>query len=50
MSVERVGVSFEPKLLSKFDTLIKKKGYSNRSEAIRDLIRKEILDSEIKEE
>lgn len=50
MSVERVGVSFEPKLLSKFDTLIKKKGYSNRSEAIRDLIRKEILESEIKEE
>lgn len=50
MSVERVGVSFEPKLLSKFDTLIKKKGYSNRSEAIRDLIRKEILDSEINEE
>jgi CopG family transcriptional regulator, nickel-responsive regulator len=50
MSVERIGVSFEPKLLSKFDTLIKKKGYSNRSEAIRDLVRKDILDSEIKEE
>ncbi len=50
MSVERVGVSFEPKLLNKFDVLIKKKGYSNRSEAIRDLIRKEILESEIKEE
>lgn len=25
MSVERVGVSFEPKLLNKFDILIKKK-------------------------
>ncbi len=50
MSVERIGVSFEPKLLNKFDILIKKKGYSNRSEAIRDLIRKEILESEIKEE
>ena len=50
MSVERVGVSFEPKLLNKFDKLIKKKGYSNRSEAVRDLIRKEILESEIKEE
>lgn len=50
MSVERVGVSFEPRLLSKFDSLLKKRGYTNRSEAIRDLIRKEIIESEIKEE
>ncbi len=50
MSVERVGVSFEPKLLIKFDTLIKKRGYTNRSEAIRDLVRKEIIESDIKEE
>jgi len=50
MSVERVGVSFEPKLLNKFDKLIKKKGYTNRSEAIRDLVRKEIIESGIKEE
>jgi CopG family nickel-responsive transcriptional regulator len=50
MTVERVGVSFEPRLLSKFDTLLKKRGYTNRSEAIRDLIRKEIIESEIKEE
>jgi len=50
MPVERVGVSFEPRLLRKFDTLLKKKGYTNRSEAIRDLIRKEIIESEIKAE
>jgi CopG family nickel-responsive transcriptional regulator len=50
MPVERVGVSFEPRLLSKFDTLLKKRGYTNRSEAIRDLIRKEIIESEMKEE
>lgn len=50
MSIERVGVSFEPKLLSKFDILIKKRGYTNRSEAIRDLVRKEIIESDIKEE
>lgn len=50
MSIERVGVSFEPKLLNKFDILIKKKGYTNRSEAIRDLVRKEIIESDIKEE
>ncbi len=50
MSVERVGVSFEPRLLNKFDMLLKKRGYTNRSEAIRDLIRKEIIESEIKDE
>jgi len=50
MSIERVGVSFEPKLLNKFDILIKKRGYTNRSEAIRDLVRKEIIESDIKEE
>lgn len=50
MSVERVGVSFEPVLLNKFDILIKKRGYTNRSEAIRDLIRKEIIESGIKED
>jgi CopG family nickel-responsive transcriptional regulator len=48
--VTRVGVSFEPGLLEKFDRLIAKKGYTNRSEAIRDLIRKSILDSEVKQE
>jgi CopG family nickel-responsive transcriptional regulator len=50
MPVERVGVSFEPELLTKFDALIKKMGYTNRSEAIRDLIRKEIVESAVKEE
>jgi CopG family transcriptional regulator, nickel-responsive regulator len=50
MPVERVGVSFEPDLLKKFDVMIKKRGYTNRSEAIRDLIRKEIIETAIKEE
>jgi CopG family nickel-responsive transcriptional regulator len=50
MTVDRVGVSFEPKLLNKFDMLLKKRGYTNRSEAIRDLIRKEIIEAGIKEE
>jgi CopG family nickel-responsive transcriptional regulator len=50
MSVERVGVSFEPELLQKFDSLIKKMGYTNRSEAIRDLVRKEIIESAVKQE
>lgn len=46
-TVTRVGVSFESELLDKFDTLIHKKGYTNRSEAIRDLVRKSLIESEI---
>jgi CopG family transcriptional regulator, nickel-responsive regulator len=37
--VTRTGISFEPKLLKLFDKFIKEKGYSNRSEAINDIIR-----------
>ena len=35
----RFGVSVEEDLLQKFDLLLSQEGYSNRSEAIRDLIR-----------
>jgi CopG family nickel-responsive transcriptional regulator len=41
--IKRFGVSIEPDLLNKFDKAIKKKGYTNRSEAIRDIIRKDII-------
>ena len=40
--VERIGVSLDKKLLSKFDDLIDKQGYQSRSEAIRDLIRQQL--------
>jgi CopG family nickel-responsive transcriptional regulator len=50
MTVERVGVSLERDLLAKFDDLIRVKGYTNRSEAIRDLVRKSIIESEIQTE
>ncbi len=49
MTVERVGVSFDPELLKRFDSMIGSKGYKSRSEAIRDLVRKAILESEVKE-
>ena len=39
----RFGVSIEPNLLNKFDRIIKKEGYTNRSEAIRDLIRRNLI-------
>ena len=48
MSVERIGVSFEPELLREFDSLIRAKGYMNRSEAIRDLVRKALIEAKIK--
>ena len=41
--ITRFGVSIEPDLLKKFDKIIKKEGYTNRSEAIRDLIRKNLI-------
>jgi len=37
--VIRTGISFEPRLLKLFDKFIKEKGYTNRSEAINDIIR-----------
>ena len=42
-NVIRFGVSIEPDLLKQFDSFIHKKGYINRSEAVRDLIRKSII-------
>lgn len=39
----RFGVSLEKELIDKFDRLIKEINYTNRSEAIRDLIRQELV-------
>jgi CopG family nickel-responsive transcriptional regulator len=44
--LERIGVSLEDDLLSQFDKLIADKGYVNRSEAIRDLIRDALVQRE----
>ena len=41
--VTRFGVSLEKDLLKRFDRLIGRKGYANRSEAIRDLIRDSLV-------
>lgn len=42
----RFGVSIDEKLLTRFDALIGEKGYVNRSEAIRDLIRDMLVTEE----
>ncbi len=39
----RFGVSLEDDLLNKFDRHIKERKYTNRSEAVRDLIREELV-------
>jgi CopG family nickel-responsive transcriptional regulator len=39
----RFGVSLEKKLIDAFDSHIRKQNYQNRSEAIRDLIRNELV-------
>ena len=44
--VERIGISLEVELLKQFDRLIADKGYVNRSEAIRDLIRDSLVQRE----
>jgi CopG family nickel-responsive transcriptional regulator len=42
----RFGVSLEKSLLDRFDLLIRGKQYTNRSEALRDLIRRELVQRE----
>ena len=49
-NIIRFGVSLEEDLLDNFDRLIKKRKYTNRSEAIRDLIRQELLKKDLEED
>jgi len=45
-SLIRFGVSISQGLLARFDTLLHAKGYDNRSEAIRDLVRRYLVEHE----
>lgn len=49
MKITRFGVSVPDELLEKFDRIIEEKGYVNRSEAIRDLMRDFIVRHEWEE-
>jgi CopG family nickel-responsive transcriptional regulator len=40
----RIGVAIDADLLEKFDKMILRRGYTNRSEAFRDLIREELIE------
>ena len=45
-NISRFGVSIDTQLSKKFDELIKRKGYSTRSEAIRDMIRDTLVEEQ----
>jgi CopG family nickel-responsive transcriptional regulator len=42
--LSRIGVAIDSGLLDKFDRLIAQRGYTNRSEAFRDMIRDELVE------
>jgi CopG family transcriptional regulator, nickel-responsive regulator len=44
-AVTRFGVSMDARLLERFDSLIARQGYTNRSEAIRDLVRDRLVEA-----
>jgi len=46
----RFGVSIDSTLIGKFDALIRRKGYTSRSEALRDMIRDGLVEQEWKTE
>jgi CopG family nickel-responsive transcriptional regulator len=48
-ALRRFGVSIERDLLRQFDGLIEKKGYANRSDALRALIRSHLLETRLQE-
>lgn len=45
-NLARIGVAIDAELLEKFDQHIAQRGYTNRSEAFRDLIRDELVERE----
>lgn len=49
-TITRFGISMDSKLLERFDRLIDEHGYSNRSEAFRDLVRDRLVKEEWEED
>lgn len=45
-NLSRFGVAMPTDLVTKFDNYLTEKGYSNRSEALRDLVRRAVLEGE----
>ncbi len=47
MAVERIGVSLEGHLLRDLDTMVHEKGFASRSEALRELIRRGLVERRV---
>lgn len=45
--MERVTISLDDELLAEFDRFIRRKGYSNRSEAVRDVLRERLQNDQL---
>lgn len=43
-TLSRIGIAIEPDLLARFDRLSMQRGYTNRSESFRDLIRTQLIE------
>ena len=50
MTLSRFGVSMPEDLLAQFDRLVQDKGYANRSEAVRDMVRQSLVTQEWEED
>jgi CopG family nickel-responsive transcriptional regulator len=48
--LQRFGVSIPNELLARFDRVLEKKGYGNRSEALRDLVRDYLVNEEVQKD
>ena len=48
--VERISISLDGDLCRKMDSMVTKRQYANRSEFVRDLVRKAIVDEAVSEE
>ena len=46
MKIERISLAIEKDLLDRFDRWLRKRGLSNRSEAVRDLVRARLVEDE----
>jgi CopG family nickel-responsive transcriptional regulator len=49
MELERISLAIEKDLLSRFDALLERRGLGNRSEAVRDLVRRRLVEEEAAE-
>ena len=48
MELERSSIAIEPELLARFDRLLEQRRLGNRSEAVRDLIRRRLVEDELR--